>query len=1521
MVFPVAIGSKSISLLSFSPINKTVDPKDDEEEKYAVYSEHSPSLCSFSSCPENELQAVVTTLCGYMVCRNTETKQDRFVEIRVRVSPLSQQLSKSAHRESVFRLYLETTQERNGERSTSNINSAPPLQTLFSPDRRFLTCLVPLDDCQESIVVIFQLRVPRKKSGKPPPPIPTYIHAPIVGSEVLTEIPVAAAPRLLRVANNKENSLTFRKATCLCNLRTPYEGFSKSGYDDESSLLLLGCSDGSVMAVSYRRASVIGRFIDFASFDTHLNPVGLKCMDQVTTPELAKKQKGRLCTIDVDGNLRVFDVEFHLCQKSDEAHKFLLPQNNSNTDVTEDHLTSPDPFVLIDTSDGCWFLQVTQRRLQFSFSESGCITFATWMAKSNLLAVLFQSGNQSTLYVLLCNDQDFDDVMSPLLLRVLSQLSINKQYVKESAHSQLVFEASVNHNRYDQRTHSLATRVSHVTYIRPIQYEPTIQCFFINDAGANEAYALLWHWKSNTQGLSIYKTASNAQHDSCPDHYLYSCLQLARDKQNKIMVLADVTLFLHGELSVTQFIRKDLYELGILSPACERRSPNNAFFDHNSPVFLTAKTVAYPRMKKRAIRDDYELEWTEACLPSHIRYPCMSAFGRRWGRSIAIACDVGLCVVDVAEKSTSLFDTKNRFWTSERSASSFVVSRETLADIDKVSEKNCAVSIQRRAWPRWYLLGSDLIAQNFQVVCFSWWEDSEETVSVHDRLSDDILVTVLKIQNESNIFSYFLSCWSKSKLDLSHQLLADCNGASCSSPWGLKLAQDFIPSKLSVFGQPLVSKEESRKSYVLLTTDNESTEYLCFQLQVISAESKRGNKLDTPPYRVLGELVGEGSIGGPGDIFIAGASFDFHLGAKKPRASSDPHLVTIGVAREFGAGLDAMALSRNGVSLVGEIVPSNCTDARSSSVSSISQSWSIFSTAAATSRPVTVWIIHLLDDKIVTWIVPSWNSEEGDCDSELCFEATESNILKDTFLSPVHTSSSKLGWSAFSGKASDWMQVPVATTSTEITLGPLQLGPADCMIAVTQQSHKLHRSFDDRHESLLFRCDFLRNEIFAPSAFRVKPPGLLPTLNSVASQTIAADVWNQTTILQEYPVRVFEQSTSHEAFMLAIQVFFLRVLENLNNNETFTLDPKQCLLQRLLATSVDSARMASSPLHFSMFFLEVGRQVEPGNFGKLFPLPSSSWMLGHEEVLDLLEMALDQGALDVATATLPMLTSQQNTLRYCYHILRELLHKLARGNGMRPMMGSRLRHEMSLIGDLFRYALKIGSDAVAHDTFANESKEDEEIKRQSALCFLPNIFYRGKGEAKIGEAAATFIISGFDEDSTTSWACSSNNENYLYSATLGSCHDVARCTVDTLIEAVLPASSESNWRLGALTARLLLGMDNGGTKLTTKSRIGRGLSTITCLSSLESEIGNAFYFLRREYLECAKQIKPSAASAIADLAVLSCDNLHETQAIPDKIVPILLVCLHCSNRSQELLDCLDKDKPNPFSQLVAQLYS
>jgi hypothetical protein len=1513
MVFPVVIGSKSISLLSFSPTNNTVDPKDDEEEKYPVYSEHSPCLCSFSTCLEGELQAVVSTLCGYMACKNTETKQDRFVEIRVRVSPLSQQLSKSDHRESVFRLFLETAQEHNDGRSTTNRKSAPPLQTLFSSDRRYLTCLVPLDGCQEeSIVVIFHLRVPRKKSGKPPPPTPSYIQATGVGSEVSTETPIAAAPRMLRVGINEE-LLTFRKATCLCNLRVPNIGSSQIGYSDDSSLLLVGCCDGSVIAVSYQKASIIGRLINAASFDAHLNPVGIKCMDQVMKPELAQKQKGRLCTIDVDGSLHVFDVDFHLCQKSAEARDVLLPQS-TDTDGTGDYLTSPAPFVVIDTSGGCLSLQVTQRLLQFSFSESGCIIFATWMAKSNLLAVLFQHGNKCTLYVLLCGDRDYNDSRCPLLLRVLSHLSLSKQSVKESAHSQLLFEASVDDDRYDHLRPSLAANVPHATYVRPIQYEPAIHCFLINISGAKEAYALLWHWKSNTQGLSIYKTVSSAQ--SCPDHCLYSCLQLARDKQNKTVVLADVTLFLSGEQSVTQFIRKDLYGVGLLSPACERRLRNNSFFDHNSPVFLTAKTVAYPRMKRRSIRDDYELEWIEACLPSPIRYPCMSAFGRRWGRSIAIACDVGLCIVDVAERSTSVFDAKNRFRSSERSSSSFAVSKETLVGTDNVSEKNIAVSIQRRAWPRWYLLGSDVIAQSFQVVCFSWWEGSEETVSVHDKFSDDILVTVVKTKDEGNI-SYFLSCWSKSKLDLNHQLLLDCSGANCFSPWGLKLAQDFIPSKLSVFGQPLVSKGVPRKSYILLTSDNESTEYLCFQLQVNSAESSRRNKLDTRLYRVLSVLVGEGSIGGQGDIFIAGASFDFNLGVRNPRASSNSHLVTIGVARESGAGLDAMALSRNGVSLVGEIVSSNCADARSSSVSSICQSWSIVSRASTTSRPVTVWIIHLLDDRIVTWIVPSFNNEEGDCDSELCFEEMESNIPKDHLFFPVHTASSKLGWSAFSGKASDWMQAPVATTSTEFTLGPLQLGPADCMIAVTQQCHKLHRSFDDRRESLLFRCDFLKNEIFAPSAFRVKPPGLLPTFYSVANQTIAADIWNQTTILQNYPVRVFKQSTSHEAFMLAIQVFFLRVLEKLTNSEASLLDPNQCLLQQLLATSVESARMASSPLHFSMFFLEVGRQIEPGSFEKLFPLPSSSWMVGHEEVLDLLEMALDQGALDVATGTLPMLTSQQVTSQYCYHILRALLHKLVRRNGAGPKMGPRLQHEMSIIGDLFRYASKIGNGIGALDTFTNDFDDDEEIWRPSALCFLPKIFFHGKGEAKIGEAAATFIISGFDEDSKTSWSSSSNNENYQHSTTLVSCSDVARCTIDAMIEAVLPTSNETNWRLGAITARLLLGLESGGTKLTSESRITRRLATITGLSSLETEMANnTCYFLRREFLECANQIKPSAASAIADLIVLSCDNLHAKELIPDKIVPILLVCLHCSSRSQELLDCFDEDAPlNSIFQL------
>lgn len=1544
MGLPIAIGTKSISLQPVSQADDEVEP-DDEEMVYAVFSDHYPRLICFVTCPERELQAVVSTVYGIMVCKESGIKQNRFAEVRVQISPLVHHFSKSAARESVVRLPLEIS-KRQATSCNTNIHDSPPLQAAFSSDRRFLACLVPIDGCQEgstSIVVVFRLRMPRKTNPasfeKSLPPTPSYVHtATDKNNEILMKLPVATNPRIVRVTNDAGKlelapPPPLLKATCLCNSSMPRYDISSQKLKQESALLLVGCFDGSVVAVSYQTATVSGELIRPVPFSyPDFKSIGIKCMDQVSIPSPARIQKGRLCLIHDDGKLDLFDMETSTGAYNTKAVEELYSneesfQSTKCNKASEDNFTRQACVITNNTLDERSFLKVRQRRVQRAFSSSGRIIYATWMARNDTLAVLCQDHANSTLYVLTCRGQDRETESSPLVLRVLSQTTLNHKSVKESAHTHILLESlSQTPQSIQQRTESFVAKRAFPTCFAPIQYEPTSQCLIINSVRENakmrEAYALLWHWKSNTQGLSIYKTVSTVGEDSCPNVFLVSSLRLVRENHSNNFSVADVTLFLSNELKIKQYIRKDLYEVGLMSPESESRQRNNRFIEFNSPVFIASKTVSFPRIKRRSTRDDYELEWIEACLPPHFRAsgsPCMSAIGRHWGRSIAIAYEVGLCTVDIGGRPPISEPIRSDFISSERSTTTFTYSTGFDAAERSIASTS-TIPMQGRDLPKWYQFGNDITAKSFQVVGFSWWEGCETTTPVGKYFSDDILVAVLRTQFEGND-SYFLSCWAKSKLDLSHQLVKAADDAS-TSQWGVKLAPGFIPSKLNLFRQPNLSRDSSRKAYILLSVDNDVTDYLCFQLQLVPDETNIQHSrkyLDIRPYKVLCALAARGSIGGPADIFIAGASFGYELTVKSRPDPDDSHshLVTIGVAREFGAGLDAMALSRNGISHVGEVISSSSTDARSCSVSSIWQSMPMDLTPPRAVQAASVWIIHLLDDSMVSWLVPSFDEEEVESVQESFFRDMQQKHPKLHLLVPVHATSKILGWSGTSGKSLDWMQVPAKTTSMDFPLGPLQLGSFDCMIGAKQQCHNLHRSLGESFDSLLLRGDFLDHEIFAPGAFCIKPPSFLPVFYSLAAGMAAGGILNEPGVFQNYSTQILKRNTCHEASMLGMQVLFLRLVERLTERNSSS-DPNKCMARNILATSVDCARMFCTSLHFSMLFLEVGRQIEPGCFAKLFPLPDPAYTSHGEEVVDLFGIALDQGALDIATATLPLLPTQQETTRFCCLIFRVILPQLVNWKGAHQM-GVNMEQTMRITGDLFRYAMKLGDeDSVCTSRILeHEFDDDEDIRQPSALCVLSHFFLRGSGETKIEKAAATFIISGFeDDDSITSnggeeGSSSSGAEQYAVPSFAGPGNNVACCTLDALIDSVpISGKKKRDWKRGALIARVLMG-DSGVTKLTPENQISQKIASFTDTTELDVETGGILHFFRKAISECSEQIKPGAASRIVDLILLSSDALNEQQpaSIPDELLLILFVCLHCSGRSQELFAGVNKKTP------------
>ena len=1056
MGLPIAIGTKSVSSRPIAP-SEPIEEYDVDENilKPVVYARKAP-LVALATSADQQLQATVT-LTYYDMIRENNHQYPKYIvaEIRVQVSPLGEPFSSIAYRDILHRIRLPESSAAAAAACTSHkhqrIRPTSPM-VVFSADRKYLTCLVPYPQSENSVVVVFQLRRPRSSSNpKGPLPVPSYIH----GTDKQS-VPVATNPRLLK--HKGANNQALLNATSLCDVC-----ISKSTTNGPC-FLLVGCRDGCILPVSYRPMLINGVLCRLLRYGG-----GIKSMEYLTDEHDDRKQvgMGKLVAIRENGQATIFQT-YHT---PDKSQIYVDAEDSQN----ESRQTIGDAKNLLVVHTGIGDFRINAEEAWHLVDEP--IACATWISRS-YLATLQCYGQKSIVQVHgLCADG---------LIASISTTEVTKERLDEDAHTVFVLDSPVDSSEERERT-----SMTGVNLTVGLDYDRTSDCIAVSSVlyGTNvnvcdldgssiafespQPFVCLWSWRVNVEGLMIMPSKSYSTSRYPASSSLVSRLFFASDETNKRKMAHIVACVGSG----TNRIRKELYDTGVLSPSADRLCGSS--MKQATSLLLSSSSVAYPSVSSVSSSGEFEVEWQEARIPAAYLAlrgcPTIAAVGRRRGQSIALSSSRGVCALDLS---------------SDKGMSTATSYGKPLPRIPKAIP----------TIPKWSLLRNEADEDAIRVLTMAWWEGIDATgIAVDDVLTADVLLAVIEVDTPSEK-GIFLSCWSPKMFDSGHQLLRSVYDLSQreSSQWGIRLPNNLDWASLDVLQQPCESMIEysggtARKAVALIATDSNLTEYQVYQLQLIPGEtSMQGSYVELQPYSALGRCSCDSNIGSYSGLFLASASFCFNLGDERNGSDTfengDYYVATLGIIR----GVDALAVSATAVIAVGQVLPPLLSGESSPKASELSRFWLADILCGRNGAPGTdldfiVWTMQLDNGGLISWSLPIMLQINGYRRlSEVVHDTSLERLSRyESFGSPVlvHSKSVLLGTTCMTGSTSTWMQQSSSRTRKDFSLGCVPGTSFGCVLSAGQSSRKLHRSLGEDFERQFFRPDFLDHDILYPGAF------------------------------------------------------------------------------------------------------------------------------------------------------------------------------------------------------------------------------------------------------------------------------------------------------------------------------------------------------------------------------------------------------------------------------------------------------
>lgn len=309
------------------------------------------------------------------------------------------------------------------------------------------------------------------------------------------------------------------------------------------------------------------------------------------------------------------------------------------------------------------------------------------------------------------------------------------------------------------------------------------------------------------------------------------------------------------------------------------------------------------------------------------------------------------------------------------------------------------------------------------------------------------------------------------------------------------------------------------------------------------------------------------------------------------------------------------------------------------------------------------------------------------------------------------------------------------------------------------------------------------------------------------------------------------------------------------------------LCMTFFSAIVDSLRRCSTNLQFASLLLEVGRQVEPGNLGHLYPLPVHGRAGGGTRnvqnglldsstartVVDLFTLCIDEGSVAAAASALPLLTSKSQARHYCGLLLDEVIDSFVRNTHQTMNEFDTTEEERRVIGDIFGFGMKLEDADLYEEGMAtrdNKKKngmhyeqsddsadffdrtvdsrstmtDDSELGdfaekagrglicvtgTSTILRYIVPSAIRGETQQKREEAAikreaSAFIKSSLDNPALGFSSLPDWDEISFPDASKDDINSVAGIVGDALLDLLQPTRTDINWTAMAALARLLL---------------------------------------------------------------------------------------------------------------------
>mmetsp|Transcript_32073 Transcript_32073/g.77927 ORF Transcript_32073/g.77927 Transcript_32073/m.77927 type:complete len:802 (-) Transcript_32073:461-2866(-) len=561
--------------------------------------------------------------------------------------------------------------------------------------------------------------------------------------------------------------------------------------------------------------------------------------------------------------------------------------------------------------------------------------------------------------------------------------------------------------------------------------------------------------------------------------------------------------------------------------------------------------------------------------------------------------------------------------------------------------------------------------------------------------------------------------------------------------------------------------------------------YASFQLQLTTKVSSGSEKrsISILTRKTVSGILKDGtrSIGPISSIFLAGASFRFDLQARCTATSTSSLVATVGVVRSPG-GLEVISFDARNKACKSTIVHAD-------EVSKIS----LVDIAHGVSRRVDtfVWAIELLNGDMFCWSVPSLLGPAIDETNEFysLIPMDGYGTIKPSILQPPVRVCKRdrrnkmmryaMGVVSHAGASSDWMQQSAFGCQTDVFVGPIPRSSYGCGLRAGQSCRKNRRAGLDDTSDDNFAANINVSESYGTSNFMITPPSFVPSLYSMHVETAyrrvrmaqrddsqtSEELKDDSGRILSIERHIHNRLTTiqnKDAVTMALRLFVLRTVEMVTDvhkrHRKAPTDASESLLMvatTVLSEVIESVRRCATDLQFASLFLEVGRQMEPSCLPHLFPLPPSERsasasplsLAGAKSVADLFGICMQEGSLMASASALPLLGSRVQSRYSCLLLMARAMEAFIANTSSNDTRFDGTEEERSVIGDIYRFGIKL-EDAARLESDLKEEEGEEENVEQRARDPISNEKVDDDADSILSENASNSSASDFSDDSS-----------------------------------------------------------------------------------------------------------------------------------------------------------------------------